>query len=83
MRQFHEVCDSRRRATRVRVPHTWADQRIALRFDSATHRAAVWVGEQEVVHHEGGYTPFEADVTELVRAGAEVLITAAVDNVLT
>jgi beta-glucuronidase len=69
--------------TRVRVPHTWAEQRIVLRFDSATHRATVWVGEQEVVHHEGGYTPFEADVTELVRAGAEVLITAAVDNVLT
>ena len=29
--------------TRVRVPHTWADQRIVLRFDSATHRAIVWV----------------------------------------
>ena len=54
-----------------------------LRFDSATHRATVWVGEQEVVQHEGGYTPFEADVTELVRAGAEALITVVVDNVLT
>jgi beta-glucuronidase len=69
--------------TRVRVPHTWGEQRIVLRFDSATHRATVWLGDQELVRHEGGYTPFEADVTELVRAGAEVLITAAVDNRLT
>ena len=69
--------------TRVRVPHTWGDQRIVLRFDSATHRATVWVDGHEVVRHEGGYTPFEADVTDLVRAGAEVLVTAAVDNVLT
>jgi len=68
---------------RVRVPHTWGDQRIVLRFDSATHRATVWVDGHEVVRHEGGYTPFEADVTDLVRAGAEVLVTAAVDNVLT
>jgi beta-glucuronidase len=69
--------------TGVRVPHTWGQQRIVLRFDSATHRATVWVDGQEIVRHEGGYTPFEADVTDLVRAGAEVLVTAAVDNVLT
>ena len=29
--------------SRVRVPHTWRDQRMVLRFDSATHRATVWV----------------------------------------
>jgi beta-glucuronidase len=69
--------------SRVRVPHTWRDQRIVLRFDSATHRAMVWVDGHEVMQHEGGYTPFEADVTGLVRAGVEVLVTAAVDNVLT
>ena len=69
--------------TLVRVPHTWGEQRIVLRFDSATHRATVWVDGQELVRHEGGYTPFEADVTDLVRAGAEALVTAAVDNVLT
>ena len=38
-------------------------ERIVLRFESATHRATVWVGDEEVVRHEGGYTPFEADVT--------------------
>ncbi|MFP5068050.1 beta-glucuronidase [Pseudonocardia nantongensis] len=64
----------------VRVPRGWDGQRIVLHFESATHRATVWVGETEVVSHEGGYTPFEADVTGLVRPGDEVRISACVDN---
>jgi beta-glucuronidase len=67
----------------VRVPRGWAGQRIVLRFDSATHRAVAWVDDVEVARHEGGYTPFEADVTDFVRAGEEVRVTVAVDNRLT
>ena len=44
-------------------------QRVVLYFESATHRATVWVGDEEVVRHEGGYTPFEADVTAVARRG--------------
>ena len=69
--------------TTARVPRGWADQRVVLRFDSATHRATVWVGDTEIMSHEGGYTPFEADVTAHVTPGEEVRITAAVDNTLT
>src|SRR5690242_6336963 len=69
--------------TTVRVPRGWAGQRVALRFDSATHAAVVWVGDTEVARHEGGYTPFEADVTDLVRPGGELRITVVVDNRLT
>jgi beta-glucuronidase len=67
----------------VRVPRGWAGERIVVHFESATHRATVWVGDEEVVHHEGGYTPFEADITALVRAGEPVRITVCVDNTLT
>ncbi|MGY1602615.1 beta-glucuronidase [Geodermatophilus sp. SYSU D00815] len=66
--------------TTARVPRGWAGERVVLRFDAATHRAVVWVGDVEVARHEGGYTPFEADVTEHVRPGEEVRITAVVDN---
>jgi beta-glucuronidase len=69
--------------TSARVPRGWTGQRTVLRFDSATHRAVVWVGETKVVEHEGGYTPFEVDVTSLVSAGDEVRITAVVNNELT
>ena len=68
--------------TTVRVPRGWSGQRIALYFESATHRATVWVNDTEVVSHEGGYTPFEADLTDHVSAGDQVRITVAVDNTL-
>jgi beta-glucuronidase len=70
-------------STVVRVPRGWVGQRIVLRFDSATHRATVWVDDTEVVSHEGGYTPFEADVTALVTPGEQVRVTVVVDNTLT
>ena len=69
--------------TDVRVPARWAGERIVLRFDSATHRAVVWVNGTQVAEHEGGYTPFEADVTDVVELGAENRITVVVNNVLT
>jgi beta-glucuronidase len=68
--------------TTVRVPRGWDGQRIVLHFESATHRATVWVDDTEVVSHEGGYTPFEADISEHVRAGGEARLTVLVNNTL-
>ena len=68
--------------TTVHVPRGWAGERVVLHFESATHRARVWVGDVEVMQHEGGYTPFEADVTDHVRPGEEVRVTALVNNTL-
>ena len=67
----------------VFVPRGWAGQRVMLRFDAATHRAVVWVGDTRVAEHEGGYTPFEADITALARAGEELRLTVVVNNELT
>jgi beta-glucuronidase len=66
--------------TSVWVPRGWDGRRIVLHFESATHRATVWVNDLEVVSHEGGYTPFEADITDHVTAGEQVRITVLVNN---
>ena len=66
----------------VRVPRGWDGNRIVLRFEAATHRATAWVGDTQVAEHEGGYTPFEADVTEQLRPGEETLVTVVVNNEL-
>jgi beta-glucuronidase len=68
--------------TTVRVPRGWDGRRIVLHFESATHRATVWVDDTEVVSHEGGYTPFEADITAHVRAGEPARVTVLVNNTL-
>src|SRR4029079_10960217 len=60
--------------TQTRVPEHWRGARIVLRFDAATHSAVVWVGEEQATEHEGGYTPFEVDVTGLVEPGTEMQI---------
>jgi beta-glucuronidase len=68
--------------TSVWVPRGWQGQRIVLHFESATHRATVWVDDVEVMSHEGGYTPFEADITDHVAPGEKVRITALINNTL-
>ncbi|MEU6789490.1 beta-glucuronidase [Nonomuraea angiospora] len=67
----------------VRVPRGWAGERVVLRVDAATHRGRVYVGDVLVAEHVGGYTPFEADITEHVRAGQEFRLTIGVNNELT
>jgi predicted N-acetyltransferase YhbS len=66
----------------VRVPRGWGGERIVVRVDAATHRAVVWLGDTQVAEHEGGYTPFEADVTEQVRSGGEARLTVVVNTEL-
>src|SRR4051794_8189020 len=68
--------------TTVRIPRGWDGRRVVLHFESVTHRATVWAGDAEVVSHEGGYTPFAADITEHVRAGEPVRVTVLVNNTL-
>ncbi|MGW1787343.1 sugar-binding domain-containing protein, partial [Streptomyces sp. NPDC002143] len=68
---------------RVRVPRGWADDRVILRVDAATHQGSVYVDDDLVAEHVGGYTPFEADITENVRPGQEFRLTIGVDNQLT
>ena len=65
------------------VPRGWEGQRVVLRFDAATHRCAVYVDDTLVAEHEGGYTPFEADLTSLAAPGRPLRVTAVVNNELT
>ncbi|MCX5262592.1 beta-glucuronidase [Streptomyces sp. NBC_00199] len=67
----------------VRVPRGWAGERVVLRLDAATHQGRVYVDDELVAEHQGGYTPFEADITRLVRPGGEFRLTIGVGNELT
>ena len=44
------------------------NNRVWLRFGAVDWRTDVWVNGAKVAHHEGGYTPFEADVTDALKA---------------
>lgn len=66
----------------IRIPRGWDGERIVLYVESATHRATVWLDDVEVGSHEGGYLPFECDLTDHVRAGRSARLTICVNNTL-
>ena len=68
--------------TSFRVPATWWGHRVFLRIGAATHRADVYVNGRHLASHEGGYTPFEIEVTGIATAGEVSELVVRVDNLL-
>jgi beta-galactosidase/beta-glucuronidase len=50
---------------RVRAPRL-LEERLLLHFGAVDYKATVWVNGTLVVEHEGGYTPFFADITDVL-----------------
>ena len=50
-------------------------ERLLLHFGAVDYVATVWLNDQLVARHEGGHTPFSADITDaLVSEGRQVLV---------
>lgn len=64
------------------VPGEWENTQVQVRFAAATHRAVVYVNGVKVTEHEGGFLPFTADVTEIVRYNASNKVVVKVNNEL-
>ena len=47
----------------VQIPEAWRGRRIKIHFDGVYSGAEVWFNGQRIGWHEGGFTPFEVDVT--------------------
>ncbi|MEU4671143.1 sugar-binding domain-containing protein [Amycolatopsis sp. NPDC023774] len=63
------------------IPDDWRGERVLLHFGAVDQTAKVWVNNQLVLTHEGGYTAFEADVTDALRAsGPQELTVRAQDR---
>ncbi len=55
--------------------------RLLLHFGAVDYRAQVWVNGDLVATHEGGHTPFSADITDsLRRTGEQVIVVRAEDQ---
>jgi len=60
------------------LPSAWKGKKVVLRCDAVFSRAEVWVNGRHAGSHLGGMTPFELDVTPLVRPGKNNRILVAV-----
>ena len=59
---------------RVTVPSAWSGRQVLLHFQAVDYDATVWVDDDEVARHRGGFTPFTATLPPGA-AGREVEIT--------
>ena len=54
-------------------------ERLAMHFGAVDYRATVWVNGVEVARHEGGHTPFTADISAGVHEGDNTVVVRAED----
>jgi beta-galactosidase/beta-glucuronidase len=54
--------------------------RMLLHFGAVDYRARVWVNGDLVATHEGGHTPFTADITASLKSGEQVVVVRAEDQ---
>jgi beta-galactosidase len=66
--------------TVLALPAEWRGSRAKIRFDAVYSVARVWLNGRLVGQHEGGFTPFEVDVTDAARFGAANVLCVAVTN---
>lgn len=67
---------------KISVPKFLKEERIVLRCAAVTHRAKVYLNGELICDHQGGFLPFEIEITDCLRDGQENLLTIAVDNVI-
>lgn len=57
------------------------DGRVYLHFGAVDYEARVWVNDKLVAHHEGGHTPFSADITTALNPqGPQKVTVCALDD---
>ena len=54
-------------------------KRVVLRFSAVSYLSSVWLDGQKLGTHEGGFSPFAFDVTDLLKSGEHSLV-VSVDN---
>ncbi len=57
----------------LQIPKDLIGKVLRLRFEAVDYRARVWLNGQEAGSHDGGFTPFELDVSRTARAGTNRL----------
>jgi beta-galactosidase/beta-glucuronidase len=74
--EFHDVVWYQRD---FEIPADWESSRVLLHFGAVDYRAWVWVNGCFAVYHEGGHTPFHADITPFLLGTTNSLVVRVED----
>ncbi|SFT03924.1 glycoside hydrolase family 2 protein [Paenibacillus sp. BC26] len=73
---FHDVVWYRRGFL---IPAAYTGKRMVLHFGAVDYAAKVWVNGELVMTHQGGHTPFSADITSVLIDGENMVVVRAED----
>jgi hypothetical protein len=75
---FYRACWYRRS---FEAPDLEGGRRLIVHFGAVDYEATVWIDGELAVRHTGGYTPFRADVTDvLASSGPHTIVVRAEDD---
>ncbi len=75
---FYTIVWYRRTWEQAPIP---SGRRLLLHFEAVDWRATVWINGSRICSHEGGYTPFTADITHaLVNGPVQEIVVRAEDD---
>ena len=64
----------------IDIPAIEPGHHLVLHFGAVDWNARVWVNGQFAVEHDGGYTPFSVDVTDLLKPGSKQIISVRAED---
>ena len=67
-------------AREITVPRAWKGKRVFLVIGASDWDTQVWLDGKEIGRHQGGYTPFECELTDVSFGNAQKLIVKADDT---
>ena len=76
-RSFHPILWYRRSFS---VTPSDRSARLLLHFGAVDYRADVWLNGRRVAHHEGGHTPFTADISDALIDGEEQIVVVRAED---
>ncbi|MEY3001342.1 MAG: hypothetical protein RL648_1556, partial [Verrucomicrobiota bacterium] len=62
------------------VPADWAGKVVQLHFGAVNYIAEVWINDEPIGYHEGGFTPFALRVDRILKAGQENVLLVRVQG---
>lgn len=64
----------------IKVPSSWKGKRVFVVVGASDWQTDAWIDGHKLGSHRGGYTPFEFEITDLVRFGEQQNLVFKVDD---
>lgn len=62
------------------TPHRTKNERLFLYFGAVNYRCRIYLNGKEIGEHEGGFTPFQIEITNMVKDNSDNFVAVEVNN---